>query len=84
MGSTVDATYGVNGSSFLLDSVPEQYYTVKVTNTTNGCASTQIYNILNDPYNPSIFSSYVSSSNICPQLGYAPGNGSFNLLSILL
>ena len=83
LGSTVDATYGVNGSSFLLDSVPEQYYTVKVTNTTNGCASTQIYNILNDPYNPSIFSSYVSSSNICPQLGYAPGNGSFNLLSIL-
>mgnify|MGYP000147263114 CR=1 FL=1 len=85
LGSTVDATYGVNGSSFLLDSVPQQYYTVKIINTISGCVSTQIYNILNDPYNPSIYNFFVSPSNICPQTGsgYAQGNGFFNLISVL-
>ncbi|MGY8908060.1 MAG: hypothetical protein ACKVJI_12355, partial [Pseudomonadales bacterium] len=84
LGSTVDASYaGVDGTISVLSGVPEGNYTVKVINTDNGnCTSIRTVMIENEPLYPIIEDFYVSTSNICPEAGYAPGNGYFELASI--
>ena len=83
LGTTVDITFGVDGTTSVLSSVPEGNYTVKVINTANGnCVSTHTMTIENEPIYPIVEDVFVYSNNICPQAGYAPGNGFFELGSI--
>ena len=83
LGTTVDITFGVDGTTSVLSSVPEGNYTVKVINTANGnCVSTHTMTIENEPIYPIVEDIFVYSNNICPQAGYAPGNGFFELGSI--
>ena len=83
LGSTVDATYAVDGTQSVLSGIPAGDYTVKVVNTDNGnCTSIRTMTIENEPIYPIIEDFYVSNSNTCPEVGYAPGNGYFELASI--
>ena len=52
-------------------------------NTANGyCTSTHTMTIENEPIYPIVEDIFVNNSNICPQIGYAPGNGYFELGSV--
>ena len=83
LGTTVDVTYAVDGTMSVLSGVPEGSYTIRVINTDNGnCTSIRTIVIENEPIYPIIEDFYVSTSNICPEVGFAPGNGYFELASI--
>ncbi|MDH5609490.1 MAG: gliding motility-associated C-terminal domain-containing protein, partial [Cyclobacteriaceae bacterium] len=82
-GQEVSTILGVTDNSYRIQNVPDNIYTVVITNTTTGCVTTQQLEVTNEPKLPIIEFYEVNKDLICgPTAGGAPGSGSFVLSQI--
>ncbi|MFH6981977.1 gliding motility-associated C-terminal domain-containing protein [Marinoscillum luteum] len=77
-GNEVSVVLGESDSTELVQNLPDDFYTVEITNNNTGCVSTQTIEVQNDPDYPIIISYEVNKNLTC----FTVGNGSFVITQI--